>query len=150
MLLRSPVLSASGDGLLRFTVIFSSPSTAEQYVKHVRFAHGFAGHNLSGFDTRVDCALKGVGKAQPLVKKQAPAVSWEHPRELMGCAFADIRPRGRISYKLASCFLMRVKNELLSLTWNSLEQGGQDSSTIRRRESLCGPAGRNHSLELGR
>ena len=71
--------------------------------------------------------MKGVGKAQPLVKKQAPAVSWEHPRELMGCAFADIRPRGRISYRLASCFLMRVKNELLSLTWNSLEQGGHSS-----------------------
>ena len=66
---------ATSDSLIRFVALFSNPATAEQYVKHVKFAHHFAGHDISGFDKRLDYVVKGSSKSAKISKRQAPAIS---------------------------------------------------------------------------
>ena len=122
---------ATSDSLIRFVALFSNPATAEQYVKHVKFAHHFAGHDISGFDKRLDYVVKGSSKSSTISKRQAPAICWKRTRELMRAAFADGRPRDAAAYGLSSLFLLRVKNELLPLQWRALDSGGHSSITFQ-------------------
>ena len=122
---------ATSDSLIRFVALFSNPATAEQYVKHVKFAHHFAGHDISGFDKRLDYVVKGSSKSSTISKRQAPAICWKRTRALMRAAFADGRPRDAAAYGLSSLFLLRVKNELLPLQWRALDSGGHSSITFQ-------------------
>ena len=124
---------ATSDSLIRFVALFSNPATAEQYVKHVKFAHHFAGHDISGFDNRLDYVhvVKGSSKSAKISKRQAPAISWKRTRALMHAAFEDGRPRDAAAYGLAPLFLLRVKNELLPLQWRASDSGGHSSITFQ-------------------
>ena len=103
---------------MRFMRIFKRISSAEQYLKHVRFAHKLLGHSMEGFTVRLKMISSGTDKVGGTSVKQAPAIDWALCRRLIRCALRCGARSRAFQYSLASSLFSRVQDELLPLEWD--------------------------------
>ena len=121
--------------LVWYLNIFRVPSTALQYLKHLKWWSKMGSHRWPE-ERFVQLAIAGLEKERRVTPKKAPTIGWSLTRRLMQVAVQRRDAACAAIYGLCSSFLFRAIDECLPLEWNGRHSQIHFAASRRGRKSV--------------
>ena len=140
---RSPATESMA---IRYSTIFASADTYEQYLKHLRCAHRFLRLDCVWYTEAVKQVMRGAARTPGGGRAPKVALVSKQVRDMVSIAMQSGELEVAALLAVARLFLLRVPSEGIPLTWSSSHSTvevteSQAVVTLMRRKKLtyaCG------------